>query len=89
MKIIGSAGEQRWIFEASSDEMAQLCGFASRYSQGFDGKFGVGATFYMGTIYNEATTVLSTHRNAMDSAKMLRKTADKFLAFFDVEEGKK
>lgn len=88
MKIIGSSGDKRWIIEATTDDIASLCGFANRYVAGFDQGLHIGSTFEMGTLYSEARTALDTHKAALDAAKTLRRTADKFLSFFDAGTAK-
>ena len=88
MKIIASTGE-KWLFEATSEEVANLTGFASSYSSGFD-KSGldVGTQFAVGSIYKGAFDALNTQRVALDAAKKLRAAGDRFLSFFNAPTGK-
>jgi hypothetical protein len=88
VKIITSAGDKRWLVEIDTDELAKLRGFSSLYAPGYDQQIQVGAIFNVGKIFEEATAALDTHKNAVESAKRLRASADKFLSFFNQVEKK-
>lgn len=86
MKIIGNSASG-FLIEIHKDELANLQGFHSAYSEGF--KCTIGASVPMSEIYADARIILDTHREAADAAKRLRSAGEKFASYFKTEEPKK
>lgn len=85
MRIIGSAGEREWIVRVTAEELANLQGFGSTYSQGYT-SVAIGSDVQVGPLFKLASEALETHKAAINAAKLLRTTSDRFLQFFKATE---
>lgn len=80
MKIIGKAGRDTFLIEASSREVAQILGVASEYSLkevGIVGELEPGSTINVSGIYGAVALFRSQGKHAAETAKTLRDLADK------------
>jgi hypothetical protein len=87
------------LVSMTADELAKLTSFSDTYTmrermdkhydyQGFKPSI-VGKEFNVCDIYKEARAALDSHKEALTAAEQLKKSASRFLGFFDVSEKNK
>jgi len=86
MKVIGRSGSREFIVTMTEDELANMRGFASTYSDGYPRTVEVGSVYDVRKLFAEATDAIQANKRLRDAVTTLRKMSDKFLSFFENEE---
>ena len=85
MRIIGTS-ETGFLIDLHKDELANIQGFHSAYADGF--KVIIGNQIPISLMYNDARTILDTHKEAADAARKLKSAGERFAAYFEEKEPK-
>lgn len=98
MKVIAFIDKKKILAELSPDDLAGIAGFSvysidsklpqnSMHYRDFNPEI-VGAEIKPARIFEEATSVISLHKDAMSAADTLKKAASRFCGFFAEETNK-
>lgn len=83
MIVLGQS-TRSFIVQIEHDELAKLMGFAGKYSSERERgeKLQPGCEVDIGSVFEEARQAIELHKEAVQSAEVLKRSASKFLGFF-------